>query len=128
MFWFELNSIRSSTIESSLIFFIIHLAFLTFINLYLMRCIVFFVLSLGIKFVFIWLICIFLLVMCRLNMKRFVVYSVCRLNKLRIIMTLVHNIGTFWISFHSNIIGFVKMMVGCVCLELCMCGRTVMFP
>ena len=59
MFCFKLNSIGSSTIKSSSSPLIMILTLLTMFDMNFMRCIALFVLGLAIKFVFIWLVCVF---------------------------------------------------------------------
>ena len=127
MFLFKLNSISSSPIEPSPTPFKMILTFFSMLHMGFMRSIAFFILCLVIKFVFIWLIGIFCFIVSRLVMISSVISSVCRLQELRVIMALVYNIATIFISFYRNIIRFVKMLVGCFCLKGDMCRGTVMF-
>lgn len=126
MLFFEIISISSSGIKfiSSLLKMIL---VGTIFNWNFMRRITLIVLCLTIKFVLIWLVCIFCLIFCRLYLESFEIRCVCRLQKLRVVMTLIYTITTLFSSLRRNIIRFVKMLIRCFSLKLYMRGRTVMF-
>lgn len=94
-------------------------------HFYFVGYVALFVLSLIVKFGSVRLVGIPRLVLGWLGGLSLVVFTIGRLQKTRVVVTLIERVPAFLASFHFNIVGLVELVVGGISAEWNVLWRTV---